>query len=197
MSVAAGVVLISGAVILLWWFFKRRSQRVRGTWDSHHLSDHSVHPWQYSEAEMEEDNATPRPLLASAAPTRAIYSQLQGSSDDDNANVTSNIGTYFDREIEQSRSALGTSGHSMPSTASTASLTRRERKVLEANAQNMSRNTHNMSTPHPSSSLSPQNALIDASPSIYAPGDIIVQHQDGGTGVIHDLPPPYVDRSGL
>ncbi|KAI0804494.1 hypothetical protein BC629DRAFT_1180670 [Irpex lacteus] len=135
-----------------------------------------------------------------ADPTQPPYNPLQTSLPD--MDVTPLPAVYFDREVEkaQSNSTLVSGTASAPQTPS-APLTPRERKLLQARGQHPptvpSRVPYTASRSATSLPFATSAGQIDNNYNPDVQPDIIIQHRDGGAGIVQELPPPYADRSAL
>ncbi|KAI0089475.1 hypothetical protein BDY19DRAFT_105519 [Irpex rosettiformis] len=208
-SVGVGILVALAFAALLWWFCRRGARRGRGTWDAD--PNHCVvQPWRVHEVsestDMQEGHFAPRSLLPSTPFSRPIYNLLQASLGDMDA-IAAPGAMSTGRQIERAPAILGMNYRS--GSANTASFTpslstARERKLTEAYGQHLRtsgsfRGPHAVSSlvPSSSSSFSNLNHLVDVTPELGSQPNIIIQHQDGGTtGIVQELPPPYVDRTG-
>ena len=206
-AIGVGVgVGVGGLIILLtglWLFMRRRARRNDGVWDS---QDVIPRAWdqQNANADMQERQHTPPPLSASTISNKPAYSPTEPLPETDIPRLPM-ARVYLDREIEGahiSNTTLTSGSTSIPQTSSTQPNSARERKLREANGQHppsAPSGLQTITTP-PATASSPAFSAstnrVDAGmnrDSIQP--DIIIQHRDAGTGIIKELPPPYVDRT--
>ncbi|KAI0084381.1 hypothetical protein BDY19DRAFT_909858 [Irpex rosettiformis] len=216
--IAVGVVAVIGLSVGLWWFMRWRARRGMGTWET--SQDVLPRAWYQhgqgrqtdagSNGEMQEGHVTPHPLLASKFSGQIVYTPLQDSKEEDMDAISSTPAVYGDREPGP------TSGYGSPTLA--VPLTARERKMLEVRGGGQyghgQHDVTNIAGPSnrprersaaasrfqtASSSFSAPTTLVDRNrfdPDVDGEPEIIIQHRDAGTpGVVHELPPPYADRS--
>ncbi|KAI0075009.1 hypothetical protein K474DRAFT_1459379 [Panus rudis PR-1116 ss-1] len=93
---------------------------------------------------------------------------------------------------------MSAGGSGSPGGALSPEMSPARRKAIEARAERVS-SYPSTSLAGSSSSPLPPGASPASNPSFhsYDPEvrpDIIIQHRDGGSGVVQELPPPYVDR---
>lgn len=212
-AVGVGVSVVAAVALGGWWYKKRRDDRDEGTWDDQDVVARAYELPFADVPEMQEGALSSTPLMSKVSAVEP-YTPLGSPG----LQVTPIPPVYFDREIlhvldSQSQSGSGsdsqylTSASSSKSRAATAESLARYRKALEARSQTSSvagpsSSAYTSPTNHPSSphslrmdTMSPQFVPTALDPDVQP--DIIIQHRDGGAGVVQELPPPYVDRTQL
>jgi hypothetical protein len=188
-SVAAGVIGVIALSVGLWWFMRRRAQQGRGIWDNNH--DYLPRAWHLprnTDSDTQQGHITAHPSLTSKLSGKTAYSHLEDSYTDASLETVHIYRVPSQTQVWSSISVLGS--NSQPPTPP-AQMTARERKMLEATtrlppAVGASSSSHSAQSPFVDESLNP-----DVQP------DIIIQHRDGGAGIVHELPPPYASRTVL
>ncbi|KAI0804496.1 hypothetical protein BC629DRAFT_1590764 [Irpex lacteus] len=198
--IAVGVVAVIALSVGLWWFMRRRARSGMGIWDS--SQDYLPRAWNHNQhnnnVDMQEGQTGPRPLLMSAFSNKPAYAPLQNNTHEMDSTPTSSA--YATAEnTPSSRNERSGSITAAPIPVPPGPLTARDRKIREARAQHgmpVAGPSHGSIMPS-SSSHSVPAALIDTSLNPDIQPDIIIQHRDGGAGIVHELPPPYADRALL
>ena len=151
---------------------------------------------------MQEGHSTAQPLLASTFSSKTAYTPLQNPPRD--ADYAPSAATYgeVDSRLNDRGYRPSSSPPLPPLPLPPIPRTARERKLLEARTQDGALAGSSRvpiasgSGAHPSSHSVP-TALVDTSLNPDIQPDIIIQHRDGGAGIVHELPPPYADRTLL
>lgn len=217
--------LCIGVAYLVWRWRKKRQEDInRGIWDGQdttirawELPARPAHP----DDDMRQMGALPTPWT----PTENKSSYTTNTSWGSQSGITApllpgNYGTHQSSDssgsvadgrigLSLSQSSTGPSGSSgfsgpqhlsQPSTTQDGMLSARQRKMLEARTgsslSSPARSGVNLPALPPGAQPPiPQGAQAYAAaldPDVRP--DIIIQHRDGG--IVHELPPPYVDRGG-
>lgn len=194
-----------------WWWRRRklRNDHSRGIWDG---QDTVVRAWDApastpgsGQTEMRE--ATSPPFSHSAS--SKSFTSYPGNLPSGGYTVPLLQLSSSGRSPSESTSGAPTSGDysnvvvsslGSPSTTPELQLTPAQRKALEARGERFSAlRPQGSSTslrhlpPGASPAVTPGMNLGSLDPDVQP--DIIIQHRDGGSGVVQELPPPYIDRS--
>lgn len=207
-GIGAAAVLALG---LAFWWWRRRGYNInRGTWDNQDVVARAYEaPYADNTIEMQEPGSA-RPLMSESKVSGVSTYTPFGTPD---IEVTPIPPVYFEHEIRQAQ-ARATSGSGSGSTSDMTSPTSskfapassaRQRKALEARSQTSASPSSPSVSAHTSPSSPGSLRVSTAQPPFVNAGldpdvqpDIIIQHRDGGArGVVHELPPPYVDRTLL
>ncbi|GJE93630.1 hypothetical protein PsYK624_097900 [Phanerochaete sordida] len=195
-----GIPAILGLALLLYFRYRPRktANDQRGIWDD---QDAQPRPWHASgeQTEMREVDAasqyasTPRTGKSGYAPDSPSATPFM--------QVTPIPPVYFDRELEATASGSGSrssQGQSTPAMSVTESgRARKHREALQDRPQSAGSSSRGPqpASPRPIRMGTLPPPLLGAALDPEDQPDIIIQHRDGGSGVVQELPPPYVDRS--
>ncbi len=217
--VGLGVPILVGLAAIAWLYSRRKSHIERGLWDNQDVTPRAWHP---PDAEGDAVGMREVDAAGSAAVTPGL--KTPGSANYSPSNtplmeVTPIPPIYFDREIDQAHHVRGesntTSSDASPSstkpspTSLTESSPARRRKMAEAQGHlytSSGSSSAQGSVPSLIGAPRPMNSrrmntlpppLLGTALDPDVQPDIIIQHRDGGVnaGVVHELPPPYADRT--
>ncbi|KAI0084380.1 hypothetical protein BDY19DRAFT_535709 [Irpex rosettiformis] len=211
-GVGIPLLLIIGGLL----FLRRRARRGMGMWDS---KDYTPRAWHQNDnddatnSEMRE-NGQIAPVTSQPSSTRKlpVYTPTQtplpsppfspdaGATPPNSSPVTAGrSSTTLGLAATSSSSSPPPPQTPPPQTPPPATNRERPGKNRPGSALRTATSTSTFHTLTPSQS---QAAFGGSTPQLLDPDvlpDIIIQHRDGGPrggGVVHELPPPYVDRSG-
>ncbi|KAK7679063.1 hypothetical protein QCA50_018007 [Cerrena zonata] len=219
--IPAAIFILTFLAIGFWWRRHRRRQRIeqpQGTWDPQldQNQDYTVSPYvanrPHVEREMETNGATATPYLRKSPLPRstATYSETMTAIDSPESNEEQQTGgAYY-------ASYTGTSPPSAAGSHSniyfTGGTSDEEHYPLQRASKSLGGHSELSSSPHvvepfqpgylspslylPPGASPPVTPGLD--PNAIAPSrnpSIIIQHVDGGSGGVQEIPPPYADRS--
>ena len=205
LGLGLGLPLLLGIGAAVWFFARpRKSSHDQGIWDD----DAVARPWRTNETEMREVDAASQQYPSTPGSKISGYGSPDSPSATPFMQVTPIPPIYFDREVAHARSvstsATVSAGASASGSGSGTRTAEDTQLSAEASARyNKSREALQGRPQGEASSRGGRRAgtlpppLIGVTLDPDTQPDIIIQHRDGGAGVVHELPPPYADRSLL
>ncbi|KAI0340989.1 hypothetical protein BDW22DRAFT_373449 [Trametopsis cervina] len=192
--VAVAIVAVIALSFGLWWYMKRKSDRENGIWDQSELTPRAWHPPEDTYPYMQEGGYTSGQPSLGAKITGATSYHAVGES------TASVPPVYFDHNSQQwyMSSQAGTASSSVPPPSPSPDIPMSARERKEREALQARRQAAEGPARRPSAfSIADigQSSSTPLDPDVQP--DIIVQHRDGGAGIVHELPPPYADRTLL
>lgn len=215
--------LILITAVAIWWWRRRKllTDHSRGIWDG---QDTVVRAWdvpahapdgeQPGTGHTEMREAPSPPFSSPSAKNLSSYAANIGTNGYTVPLLSHSLsaGTTSDYSPALSSSDAGPSSgdysnFGFSAAAATTELSAARRKALEAHGERLSGlHSHGSSAslrhiasgssqlpPGASPAATPGLSMASLDPDVQP--DIIIQHHDGGAGVVHELPPPYIDRS--
>lgn len=207
LALGIGIPLALGVALLLYYRFRprRSAHDQRGIWDG---QDAEPRPWHADgeQTEMREVDAASQ-FVSTPRSNKSGYMAPDSPSATPFMQVTPIPPIYFDRELEQAGGSGGSasgsgsrSSQTQPSPTVSGVDSAHARKYREArqerpNTGGSSSRGSQPASPRPVRLNTLPPPLLGASLDPDSQPDIIIQHRDGGSGIVHELPPPYADRS--
>lgn len=206
LTLGLGIPAVLSLALLLYFHYRPRKNphEQGGIWDD---QDAAPRPWRLpsgDDTEMREVDAASQ-YVSTPQSHKSGYVGPDSPSATPLMQVTPLPPVYFEREIAQagtstsaasaaSGTATGSSGsQSTPTTSAPDSA--RTRKYREALRDPQHGARPKLASPRPVRMNPLPPPLLGAGLDPDTQPDIIIQHRDGGSGIVQELPPPYADRS--
>lgn len=205
LALGLGVPAVLGIALLFYFYCRPRKNphEQRGIWDDEDAEPRPWHP-PGDQAEMREADAASQ-YVSTPRSNKSGFAAPDSPSATPFMQVTPIPPVYFDRELEQAGVSVASASasrssqsQSEPSTSAPDSAkARKYREALQdrQHAPDSSSRGPQLVSPRPIRMNTLPPPLLGAELDPEAQPDIIIQHRDGGSGIVQELPPPYADRS--
>ena len=209
-TLGVGIPAVLAIAALIYWCRRRgprKAASIQGIWDD---QDTLPRAWQ-PPTDAQQDTTEMREVDAASQYVSSTRSKTSGLGAPDSPTsmplmqVTPIPPVYFDREIEAAARGHGSSASNTSNAASASSpgsssgdyfsQPRPTGASSDSTDSARTRKTRQPASPRPQRLGALPSSLVNIPLDPDTQPDIIIQHRDGGSGIVQELPPPYVDRS--